>query len=62
MTPSSSYVGNTGGESPPWRSGNATRRTRRVRDYFEVESRAFCARRIVANSFINRNASRPLKS
>ena len=32
------------------------------RDYFEVESRAFCARRNVENSFINRKASRPLKS
>jgi hypothetical protein len=32
------------------------------RDYFEIESRAFCARWNVANSFINRIASRLVKS
>ena len=31
-------------------------------DYLDLESRAFCARCSVTNSFINRKASRPLRS
>ena len=38
------------------------RRMPRMCDYLDVESRAFCARCIVTNSFINRKASRPLRS
>ena len=40
----------------PVRSRNSTR-SRRPRDYLEVESRAFCTRAHVVNSFANRNAS-----